>query len=53
MAVRPPAATTALIASSTGMPASTRPPNANTRISSVSGSDSFSAFLKSSPCVSS
>ena len=39
---RPPRPT-ALIASSSGMPASTSPPNATTRISRVSGSDSFSA----------
>ena len=52
-AVRPNAATTALMASATGMPAISRPPNAMIRIRSVMGSDSCSAFSKSLPCVSS
>ena len=52
-AVRPSAATTALMASATGMPAISRPPNAMIRIRSVMGSESCSAFWKSLPCVSS
>ncbi len=51
-AVSPNAAKTALMASATGMPASSRPPNAMIRIRSVIGSESCSAFWKSLPCVS-
>ena len=47
-AMSPSVAITALNPSSSGMPAATRAPNATTRISSVIGSESFSAFLKSS-----
>ena len=47
-ATRPSVAMTALNPSSSGMPAATRAPNATMRMISVIGSDSFSAFLKSS-----
>ena len=47
-ATRPSVAITALNPSSSGMPAATRAPKATTRMISVIGSESFSAFLKSS-----
>ena len=47
-ATSPSAAITADRPSSSGTPAATSAPNANTRISSVIGSESVSAFLKSS-----
>ena len=48
-AVRPKAPITALIASTSGMPAISRPPKVTIRITSVIGSDSFSAWAKSLP----
>ncbi len=47
-ATRPSVAITAVNPSSSGMPAATSAPKATTRITSVIGSDSVSAFLKSS-----
>jgi hypothetical protein len=48
IATRPSVAMTAVNPSSSGMPAATSAPNASTRMTSVIGSDSVSAFLKSS-----
>jgi hypothetical protein len=50
---RPSVAPTAVMPSSSGRPAATSAPKATSRISPVSGSDSVSAFLKSSPSDSS
>ena len=47
-AVRPPVAMTAVTPSSSGRPAATSAPNASSRITIVSGSESVSAFLRSS-----
>ncbi len=47
-ATRPSVAITAVNPSSSGTPAATRAPKASTRMISVIGSESVSAFLKSS-----
>jgi hypothetical protein len=52
-AISPIAATTAVSARSTGIPAATAAPNAASRIASVIGIDRYSARLKSRPTLSS